>query len=124
MQSEPEINDGAVEDTATASHLHRSAMELSYQALNAYSSGLGKVSQELFKLALKNELAAMAVSTDEGLPSRAVLQRSAAFLAHQAGADEQAADLARHCLSGNLPKYLIQQLFDIVSSYQEPYSPF
>jgi hypothetical protein len=81
-------------------------MQLAYDAMGIYMSGSIAAAQGMLRSACRLELDAAAKATDEDQPTRAVLCRSAAILALQGGADEDAARLANLCLHGSLPEHV------------------
>ena len=81
-------------------------MRLAYEALDTYRDGHYDAARGMLRSACKLELDAASYASDTDVLTRAILCRSAAILALQAGALDEAARLAGLCLRGVLPSHV------------------
>jgi len=89
-------------------------MRLAYDALDTYREGHYDAARGMLRSACKLELDAASHASDTDVLTRAILCRSAAILALQAGALDEATRLARLCLRGVLPLHVAGVLGTLV----------
>ena len=101
---------------ADAAGLHDEAMQLAEQAALARLKGDTGGASSLLRRALdKERRAASLVASDLSLePTRSVLHRSAASLAHQCGELREAEKLAAVALAGDPPDDIADELRDLL----------
>ena len=96
--------------------LHNQAMELTDAALRKRRQGNGAAARELFGQALQQELAALAALDEPDNLARAILHRSAGWLALDCGQPRLAEKLACAALAGDPDPAMAEQLREVLAA--------
>lgn len=107
--------ESATTKPVTVRELHHQAMDLASESFLARQSGDTEKEVELAaaSLELEERAARMLPIGPDSEPTRSILFRSAATLAHQAGQDERALVLIQDGLTGETPAEIEQELLEL-----------